>query len=179
MSLQDVTSELLHDPKAADKLKLADDYMLQQKRFGRRFILPKEHSILSPIIERYSKNLDKFVAYVKQVRDAAPARGAGYIALHELYRTLEVRLVQQQRRERANRALAWLAKHYPRLDADQRQRWMRKVEQKWGQRRMAVMEAARRKTHRDRLSTEEREELLKDFWEEIDNEIRTGDLPNP
>lgn len=70
MTKRDITERLFSDPKAADKLRLADSYMLQQQRFGNTFRLPEEHEELKPIINKYGKNLEKFVGYVKSVRDA-------------------------------------------------------------------------------------------------------------
>lgn len=170
---------LFNDAEAAAKLRLADRYITQKELFGSNFVLPAEHRALDPIIARYSGALPEFVKYVKAVRDAAPAKSRTYDSPHELYRTLNVRLVQQDRRDRAGRALAWLEKYYPKLTYDQRVRWIRKVEQQWGQRRMASMDDARRKTERGRLATDEREVILRKFWETIDAEIAEGDLPKP
>lgn len=179
MSLPELTDHLASDPQAADKLRLADNYMLQRQRMGRQFRLPDEHADIEPIIDRYGTNLEKFVSYVKALRDQAPPRSSGYIALHELYRTLEVRMIQQQRRERARKAYTWLEKNYPKLTYDQRQRWIRKLEQQWGRERMAFLEGYRNKTKTGRLSTEEREELLQEFWADIDQGVDKGDLPAP
>ena len=179
MSLPELTDHLITDPHIAEKLRLADSYMLQVERMGRQFRLPSEHVVLEPIIEKYARNFPRFVAYVRELRDTVEPRSSSYIALHELYRMLEVRLVQQQRRDRARRALAWLEKHYPKLTSEQKLRWVRKVEQQWGKRRMAAMEDVRRKTLRGRLSTDERETVLEEFWQEIDQEVEKGDLPTP
>ena len=179
MALPELTDHLVKDPQVADKLRLADSYMLQLQRVGRDFALPSEHSDLLPIIDRYSKSFPKFVAYVKSVRDTVPPRSSNYITLHELYRMLEVRLVQQGRRERARRALTWLERHHPELTYEQRQRWLRKLEQAWGKERMQTLDIARRKTSRGRVSTEEREAVLHAFWEEIDERVERGELPHP
>lgn len=179
MSLPELTDHLISDPQAADKLRLADSYILQIQRMGRTFVLPEEHALIEPIIERYSKSLPKFVAYVRDVRDTVAPRSTSYIALHELYRTLEVRMVQQQRRDRARKALAWLESRYPKLTVDQKNRWVRKLEQQWGRERLDFMEKYRNKTASGRLSTEEREEVLKEFWQEVDAEVAAGKLPAP
>lgn len=179
MSLPELTDRLAVDPQVAEKLRLADSYMLQLQRMGRNFMLPDEHSILQPLIDRYGKNFSKFVQYVKDVRDTVPPKSSNYIALHELYRMLEVRLVQQQRRERARKALNWLEKNHPKLSFEQKQKWVRKLEQQWGRERMQTLDMARRKTARGRVSTEEREEVLEEFWAEVDERVEKGDLPSP
>ena len=174
-----VTDRLISDPQVADKLRLADSYMLQRDRMGRSFSLPTEHALLRPIIDEYTHNFPEFVAYVRELRNTVQPRSSNYIALHELYRMLEVRLVQQQRRDRARKALAWLEKHYPKLNFDQKQRWIRKLEQQWGRERLDTLDTARRKTARGRVTTDERESLLEDFWAEVDERIEKGDLPTP
>jgi hypothetical protein len=178
MDMDRVTQKLIDDPKAAEQLKFADIYIDQYHRMGAKsFSLPTEHAHLKPIIERYADDLPKFVEFVKGVRDEVEPRSETYISLHELYRTLQVRLVQQIRRDRAARALAWLEKHYPKATMKQKADWLHKLEQRWGRERFAAMDAARSKGKRDRLTTEEREEVLDQFWREVDDDIKEGSLP--
>ena len=168
--------QLMNDPEAAVKLRLVDSYIAHRERAGRKFVLPPTHSELAPLIEQYSSNFPRFVQYVKDLRDTVEPRSEAYISLHELYRTLEVRLVQQQRRDRARRALDVYEKRNPKASYEEKVRWMRRVEQAWGRRRMAELEAHRRRTATGRISTEEREEILKGFWEQVDDEIKRGDV---
>lgn len=179
MKHPNLTQRLINDPKAADKLVLVDSYITQLHKLGKQFILPNDHSELKPLVESYADDLPKFVAYVRAIRDAVPFRSSSYLSLHELYRTLNVRVVQQERRARANRALEWLATHHPKLTYEQRTKWLRKLEQKWGRERLQYMDIYRRKSRRDRLTTDEREEILQEFWADIDQTITNGDLPSP
>lgn len=176
---KDITSSLINDPHAADKLKLVDAYISQLHKLGRQFILPHDHIDLKPLVESYANDFSKFVSYVREIRDAVEPKSSTYISLHELYRTLTVRLVQQERRERAKRAWDWLEQNHLKLNYEQKMRWLRKLEQKWGRERLQYMEAVRRKTSKDRLTTEEREEVLEEFWAEIDEQIKQGNLPSP
>lgn len=173
------TEKLLRDPESAEQLRIADSYMRQTSELGRKFVLPREYVHLKPLVDTYSKDLDGFVEYVKSLRDQVPPRSGNYITLHELYRTILVRQVQYARRARINRALEWVKKHHPELNAEQRAKWARKVEQQWGRRRMRMMEEARRMTHNGRLNVAEREGMLEAFWKEIDKEIEKGKLPKP
>ena len=170
---------LFHDPHAAAKLRMVDNYILQAHRFGSEFVMPREHRSLKPLVTRFFGNFNRFVFFVKEVRDASAPRSKQQAALHGLYRTLEVRLVQQERRDRVRRAVDWLEREHPRLTYDSRLRWARKLEQGWGRRRLSYMEDYRRMTAKHRLSTEEREEVLARFWTMIDNEINNGELPQP
>jgi uncharacterized coiled-coil DUF342 family protein len=179
MRTRAITERLIDDPQVVDKLKLVDAYIIQLHKLGRQFILPHEHAELKPLVEAYANDLPKFVAYIKAIRDAVPQRGNTYIALHELYRTLNVRQVQQERRARAGKAWEWLERKHPKLDYEQKTRWLRKLEQQWGRERLAYMDDIRRKLDKPRLTTEEREEVLDEFWREIDAGIKRGELPSP
>lgn len=174
MSTREVTEQLLNDPGIADKLRLVDDYIVHRQRAGRRFVLPEEHGQLEGLIEEYGSNFARFVEYVRRLRDTVPPRSEVYVSLHELYRTLDVRLVQQQRRDRAKRALEVYERKHPRATYDEKMKWLRAQEQSWGRRRMAVLDNYRRKTAEKRLSTEEREDILKEFWRGVDDEIKAG-----
>jgi hypothetical protein len=164
---------------SAEMLRLVDEYIRMKERVGVGFQLPFDHRHLDPTIKKYSNDLPAFVEYVRGIRDNMRGHdSSAYVSLHELYRKLEVRLVQQQRRERAHRALVWFEKKYPRATLEQKQKWIRKVEQTWGRRRMAAMND-HRKTLKDRtrLTDAERAELLQDFWIDIECEIKQGLLP--
>jgi hypothetical protein len=173
------TEKLMRDPNAADQLRIADNYIRQLHQLGRHFALPKEYAHLKPLIDAYSDDQDQFVQLVKHIRDTVPPKQEGYVALHELYRTLLVRQVQHARRVRAGRALDWLKSHHPLLTAKQRLAWVHKLEQQWGRRRMKMMEEARKTSYSERLNTTEREQLLEAFWRAIDAEIDKGQLPHP
>lgn len=178
-ALNRVTQRLLDDPLMADKLRLVDDYIQMHTHRGRVVALPAEHAYLQTIVDSFKNDLPEFVSYVRGLRDTVEPRSESYISLHEFYRTLEIRVVQQERRERARRALAWLEVHHPNLSYERKTRWVRKLEQSWGKRRMKRMEDARRGTSTGRLSIAEREELLIEFWREIEAEIASGRLPAP
>lgn len=176
-TLRELQEDLLDDPRVADKLRLADNYINQAIKLGSSFALPREHKNLEPIVERFERDPEKFVAFVKAFRDKVTPRGMSYVPLNELYRTLMVRHVQQERRERLRSAMRWLESKYPRSTVEQRNKWLRKLEQAWGKERLAAMDSVRRKVSTGRLSISEREEVLADFWAEIEERVKKGDLP--
>lgn len=139
-------------------------------------MLPIEHVELATLIEKYQGSFPQFVDYVRRMRDTVAPKSDNYISLHELYRMLEVRLVQQMRRDRARRALDVFESDNPTATWEEKTKWLRKVEQSWGRRRMATLDAARRKTGEGRLNTAERESILAEFWSEIDREIQSGKI---
>jgi hypothetical protein len=102
-----------------------------------------------------------------------------FFQLFDLLRTLNARLMQQQRRNRVDRALDWLEATYPGLTIEQKQYWVRKLEQKWGRERLAALDEAKQRIGREQLTTEERNAVLAESWARVDADIERGDLPSP
>jgi hypothetical protein len=86
--------------------------------------------------------------------------------------------VQHVRRKRAERALASIERMLERsLDADEKIRVVKKLEQHWGARRTNLLKHARDGYSMNHLPIEVRSSLLADFWAQVDKEIDEGDLP--
>ena len=62
---------------------------------------------------------------------------------------------------------------------DKKMAYAKKCVQSWMTRRATLLTSYRMETEAGRLSTEEREEILEDFWKGIDQEIKRGELPKP
>lgn len=180
MDITEATTAVLQSKDPAGDLRLADDYIASWKRRGEQFILPHEHAHLAPIIERYIDNPRLLLRYVRAVRDAvAEARGLAsmeYKHLQELVRTLDIRYVQADRRERLRAAVEWLSREQPELTTEHKKVWVRRVEQRWTKQRLAWL-AAERKKAGGRLSEDQRREHLDAFWSHVDEQIAVGALP--
>lgn len=173
-----LTDELLSNHDAVRWLRLADNYIQMYNKAPREFILPRLHAKVRPLIEIYANDLPGFVRYILGVRDSFQTESVAYMELHRLYRTISTRALQQERRHRVNTAVetALKARGTP-ASFETKQLWARRVEQEWGRRRMERMAEVRAKTRRNRLSVDERSQVLEDFWAEIDGEIARGELP--
>lgn len=177
-TIHELTDELLSDRAAVKWLRLADNYIQMFNKSPHEFILPREHARLKPLIEIYAHDLHGFVRYILGVRDSYTHDTAAYADLHKLYRTVSTRLLQQERRHRLNAAVdKALALRGAPASFHTRATWARRMEQEWGRRRLEQMKGYRDKTKRNRLSVDERTEVLDEFWSEIDNEIARGELP--
>lgn len=180
MDLREATQELLFAPDIAIQLRLIDNYIQTYNRLPSKFVLPYEHVHLKPIIEAFAKDLKAFVAYIKALRDGL--EGATYIEVHELYRTISLRALQQERRARLQRALALLEPQAQQLvdrelTAEDRSRLGRLVEQRWGAMRLEYMREARTEMSAKRLQAEQRDEVLAEFWSAIERGIDNGVVP--
>jgi hypothetical protein len=88
------------------------------------------------------------------------------------------RYVQQVRRERADRAIAKAQELYGDTDFHTRLQWVSKLEHSWAQRRLDFLAKHRGRSENNRISSDERAELLAEFWDEIETEIHNGELPS-
>jgi hypothetical protein len=173
------TSDLIlrNQTKASTWLTQADKYMQAYAENPTAFILPKAHAFMKPLIEAYAYNLDGFTEYVLGIRDSFERQSSAWTSVHSLYRRLLGRHTQQLRRERSNRAIAKAEELHGKVGFHDRLRWVARLEHDWAQRRLAFMDKCRAKAGVERLNTEDRSELLLEFWETIDMEIYEGKVP--
>lgn len=177
-NIRETTDLLLDNPNMASVwLGQADKYMQAHSYDPQTFILPKEHAFLQPLVEAYAANLEGFVEYIVGVRDSIEKGSGAWERVQNLYRRVMGRYVQQQRRERANRALAKAEELYGGTSFHDRLRWVSNLEHGWAKRRLDYLAERRARTEDDRLSSDERAEALLEFWDIIDTEIYNGEVP--
>lgn len=181
MDLREFRATVLRLDRPEDVLRLADNYLRQFEELGDHFILPREHKMILPVLETYVNDLPGWVKFVKGVRDRLPIDGRKFHGgMQELYRTLEVRLTQQQRRERLDAAVAMaLKKRLITDDYDSKVRYARRCTQAWKLRRDNMLKVAAAQAKSGRLNAVEREDMLAEFWQGIEQEIQNGELPKP
>jgi len=158
-------------------LRLVDDYVPRYLNQPDMFELPHAHAILQPLIARFAKTPAAFPDYVKAIRDSLP-KGMASLEVNAFYRTVLVRHVQQERRARLSRALVVYERRYGPLTPDQKHPLARALEGVWAQRRLEALRKRRKQSRRNRLSSEEQAEALKEFWDQTDREIDTEKLPD-
>ena len=174
----ETTEYLLRNPSNIKKwLTLADKYMQTFAQDPHNFLLPKAHEILKPLIEAYSLNIDGFVQYFIGLRDSFSKEDLAWEQVQKIQRRINGRYVQQQRRERAARAVAKAEELYGDTDYHSRLKWVADLEHEWAKRRLLFLDKHRDERRDVRLDTETRAELLLEFWEIIDTEIFEGGVP--
>jgi hypothetical protein len=141
------------------------------------FLLPKSHEFLKPLIEAYAFNIDGFVQYLVGIRDSFSKEDLAWEQVQSIQRRINGRYVQQQRRERAARAITKAEELYGKTDYHSRLKWVSDLEHKWASRRLLFLDKHRDSLKGERIDTETRAELLLEFWEIIDTEIFEGDVP--
>lgn len=176
--LSQCTNVLLRNPdKVPEWVTLADRYMQTYAEDPKAFLLPKAHEFLKPLIESYALNIDGFTQYLIGLRDCFDRGSSQFTQIQAIYRRVNGRYVQQQRRERISRAVAKATELYGDVSYQERMFWMARIEHEWAQRRIAFLELQRKRLRTERLSVELRAELLLEFWDTIDTEIYEGNVP--
>ena len=176
--LRETTELLLRNPSNIKKwLTLTDKYMQTFAKDPSIFLLPKSHEFLKPLIEAYAFNIDGFVQYLVGIRDSFSKEDLAWEQVQSIQRRINGRYVQQQRRERAARAIAKAEELYGKTDYHSRLKWVSDLEHKWASRRLLFLDKHRDSLKGERIDTETRAELLLEFWEIIDTEIFEGDVP--
>lgn len=176
--LPDCTQQLLRNPdKISEWLSIADQYMQTFAENNKKPVLPKAHEWLEPIIDEFGHDLEGFTGYLIALRDKYDRHSATFKDIQAIYRRVGGRLVQRQRRERMTRAIAKAEELYGEIPFMARMQWMANLEHAWAKRRLEFLEANRKRYENERIPSEDREELLAEFWETIDNEIYEGKVP--
>jgi len=176
--LQDTTKALLRNPdKVNEWLIIADKQMMSYAKDKELFALPKQHELIKPLVEVFAHDLGGFAEYLLELRDNFDRRSRQFVDIQSIYRRVNGRYVQQQRRQRMARAVAKAEELYGEIAYTKRVQWMADVEHEWARRRLAFLEQQRVRIKQQRLDTELRSEMLLEFWDIIDTEIHKGELP--
>ena len=180
-TVREATQAILDSPDPAGLLRLAEGYMDFWAKQPSKFVLPREHLVLEPVINTFAAKRDTFFKYVMAIRDELAhdkdrtGNAGKYEAMQRLYRTLEVRVAQRIRRERLRSAAEWFIRTDPQVPTAQRNVWLRRLEQKWARQRLQYL-AAHRKQAGGALKEDERRAHLDDFWRVVDDQLRAGDF---
>jgi hypothetical protein len=170
------TTETLvkHASTIGQNVGAIDKYMQTYAADSSMFVLPKVHKFMEPVVKTYAANLEGFVEYIVQLRDYFAKGDQNWLDLQAHYRRVNGRLVQQQRRERANRACVKADELYGPTDYHSRLQWVSDLEHGWAKRRLKFLDDYRGATGSNRLDVDTRAEALAEFWDDIDTEIFEG-----
>jgi hypothetical protein len=173
------SDNLLKNPdKIGDWLQIADKHMQNYADNADMLALPTEHKFLKPLVRTFARDIEGFVSYIVYLRDTYGSKELAYKNIQTVYRKVNGRYIQQQRRARMDRAINKATELFGHIPYVYRMAWMADLEHRWAQRRLDFLEGHRAAYKSDRLPSEDRVELLIEFWNEIDTEINEGNLPS-
>lgn len=180
-TLYDAAYRILRSPNPKEELVLVDSYMTSFNKNPKRFVLPREHAYLLPIIEAFASTPHKFLGFVRDMRDdAIDARDIPkdvVMGLQEFSRTLVVRLIQRRQRSLEAAARAWFKQAYPHVDAPVRNRWLVRVKRTWSKQLKAAEQSYRKGAGVRHIPRDELDDLRASFWDGVMKSIEQGDLP--
>lgn len=181
-ALLDASQKIATCENPAALLRRADRYITFWEKDPDNFVLPAKHADLAPVLAAFvGGKHERFRAYVRAMRDEVRAiwgaSSTQYDGMQQFVRTLDVRAAQRMRRDKLSRAAEWMRQTRPDIDADARSVWLRRLEQTWAQERLDALRQRAVSAHQNRLSVEEKREVLDEFWASIDARIESGDLP--
>ena len=163
--------------KISERLNVVDKHMQSYDQQHQIMLLPAGYEFLQPLATAFVRDLGGFGTFILGLRDSFDRRSRHFVDIQKLYRRVNGRHVQQQRRERMARAMGKAEALYGDVAYPTRIQWMTNVEHKWARRRLEFLTGVRDRSGEQHLSTEDRTEALLEFWDKIDTEIYEGDLP--
>jgi hypothetical protein len=146
---------------------------------GDAFALPARYADMKPFIDVFVGDAKLWRDFVVSVRNALIYKAPARLEVQELFRTIDIRITQRERRERLARAVAAaLDKHLIVDDYKVKTEYANLLTRDWLRRKETLLRS-HREGGKQRLTVDYRRTLLDEFWAKIDAEIEKGELPKP
>jgi hypothetical protein len=178
MSKKTIVDWAMGHKDVAASLKRLNQMAISYSKDPSSLKLDKRDSVLLPSLKKVVKDVSVLADAMLEIRDGIDRGHSQYKDVNKIYRSVLARAVQQERRERAERAFKAAEEQYGKCPSfAERLRWIAALEHEWAGQRMTRLEEFRRKVTGMRLSRDETEHILDQFWADIDALIDDGDVP--
>lgn len=178
--LRKVRDTLLEVANPDRILRFADEEMDKLRAQGDMYELAARHAWLKPLLEFYTEDLDGWVKFIKGVRDRLEPKSNEYKEVHAFYKTISVRAIQRRTRAIQDVATSLAVRKGLIPDAyDAKLRYAKRCVQAWKARKDNLLKTIRASSPTGRISIDHREEVLKEFWEGVADEVNNGEIPKP
>jgi hypothetical protein len=159
-------------------LKYVDGLMELRRKHGDEFVLTANDTWLLPMLEFYTEDLEGWMNFVKNVRDRLEPRSPEFVGVNDFYKVVNVRFIQRRTRAILDVAVD-LATRKGMIDQSwtAKQLYAKRCIQSWKMRKDNMLNAVRKTSKTGRVSLSHREELLKEFWDMIADEVNNGEIP--
>jgi hypothetical protein len=159
-------------------LRYADDLMEMRRKQGDQFTLTAKDVWLLPILEFYTEDLEGWMNFLKNVRDRLPESSAEREAVQDFYKVVNVRFIQRRTRSILDVAVdVATKKQMIENNWNAKQLYAKRCIQSWKARKDNMLTNVRKSSPTGRVSLDHREELLRDFWEMVSEEVNNGEVP--
>ena len=132
------------------------------------------------LIEFYTEDLDGWILFVKNVRDRLPNGTGEREHVQDFFKLLGVRSIQRRTRAILDVAvdLAIRKNLIQDCKAD-KDTYAKRCIQSWKKRKDNMLKTVRTASPTCLVSVDHREQLLRDFWAQIADEVNNGEIPKP
>ena len=132
------------------------------------------------LIEFYTEDLDGWILFVKNVRDRLPNGTGEREHVQDFFKLLGVRSIQRRTSAILDVAvdLAIRKNLIQDCKAD-KDTYAKRCIQSWKKRKDNMLKTVRTASPTGRVSLDHREQLLRDFWAQIADEVNNGEIPKP
>jgi hypothetical protein len=176
--LQEATIWVNQKQDIAAWLGLADKLMEVYRSERSMFRLSGESEPILPIIEKFAYDAAGFADYILTFRDTLERGSSQYQGVNKLYRSVFTRAIQQERRARADLAVAKCIELYGDPPSfSERLSWIARREADWAGQRLAFLDEMRHRHDAKKLSREETNRYLALFWNTINESIEERGVP--
>lgn len=176
--LKEVRATLLAISHPEKVLRYADDLMELRRKQGDGFKLNSADAWLLPLLEFYTEDLEGWMNYIRGVRNRLEEGTAEREAVQDFYKVVNVRFIQRRTRAIIDVAVD-LAVRKGSIDDTwaAKQLYTKRCIQAWKQRKDNMLKIVRSNSPTGRVSLDHREQLLRDFWEQVAEEVNNGEIP--
>lgn len=178
--LRKVRDTILESANPDLVLRFADEEMDKLRAQGEMYELAARHAWLKPLLEFYTEDLEGWVKFVRGVRDRLPAKSAEQKAVQAFQKVLNVRAIQRRTRAIIDVATSLaVRKNLIPDEYDVKLRYAKRCVQAWKLRKDNLLKSVRASSPTGRVSADAREEILRDFWEQVADEVNNEEIPKP
>lgn len=144
-----------------------------------RFVIPKEFSIIAPLVETYYDDHHGWYLFLRTLRDESgwSTKEAIWRKVHEMMRDAHSNYSQYTRRTLSGLAADLLEKERGSLKRGQRSTYMKYVLAVWTEQRTKLENQLRAKHPGEHLPNDLRQDAIDAFWETVKADIEKGKIP--
>ena len=179
LTLDEACDYLIRAPKRAELIAAVDELILSYRKNPKVFVMPNYYNHLVVLVETFAEDEVGWREWIKELTAVFPKKSDERMELQAMVkRKIESRVdayVRRQRQEAA--ALARERRYGPFLEPGERTAYKTKNHALWALQRKLALARYRRDTGQSRVPQDERDELFDDFWQQVDDLIRTDQVP--
>lgn len=180
-SLKELREWFLEDPETrAAAFKIADYYLVSYDDDPQNFRpIPKDDAFAKPVVEAFAGDTLGYVKWLRKLTNTYLVRGsAPAMLIGEVCKSAQSRGINRRKRLLETEAIRHAVNKGMIKDVSLEKLRYKKRVSEWIKKEYKLrLDAARRSAKGGRISNEDREELVGEFWDELLQSFSAGDIP--